>query len=57
MYRRKLALGAVAMAGLAATPIAFAEGTSAPRAVVAQGGLSVTPQILETTARRGASAA
>lgn len=55
MFRRKLALGAVAVAGLAATQIAFAEAPSAPRATAAQGGLAVTPAILETTARRGAS--
>ena len=55
MYRRKLALGAAALMGLAATQIAFADAPSAPRATAAQGGLGVTPQILETTARRGAS--
>jgi hypothetical protein len=55
MYRRKLALGAAAVAGLAATQIAFADTPSAPRATAAQGGLAVTPSILETTARRGAS--
>ena len=55
MYRRKLALGAVTVAGLAATQIAFADAPTAPRAVSAQGGVSITPQILETTARRGAS--
>jgi hypothetical protein len=57
MYRRKLALGAAAVAGLAATQIAFADTPSAPRATAAQGGLAVTPSILETTARRGASGA
>jgi hypothetical protein len=57
MYRRKLALGAAAVAGLVATQIAFADAPSAPRATAAQssGGLGVTPAILETTARRGAS--
>jgi hypothetical protein len=55
MYRRKLALGAAAVAGLAATQIAFAEAPSAPRATAAQGGLAVSPSILETTARRSAS--
>jgi hypothetical protein len=55
MFRRKLALGAAAVAGLAATQIAFAEAPSGPRATAAQGGLAVTPAILETTARRGAS--
>lgn len=55
MYRRKLALGAAAVAGLAATQVAFAEAPSAPRAVAAQGGVAITPAILETTARRGAS--
>jgi hypothetical protein len=55
MYRRKLALGAVAVAGLAATQIAFADAPSGPRATAAQGGLAVTPPRLETTARRGAS--
>jgi hypothetical protein len=55
MFGRKLALGAAAVAGLAATQIAFAETSSAPRATAAQGGLAVTPSILETTARRGAS--
>jgi hypothetical protein len=58
MYRRKLALGAAAaVAGLAATQIAFAGAPAAPRATAAQqAGVSVTPAILETTARRGASA-
>jgi hypothetical protein len=55
MFRRKLALGAAAMAGLAVTQIAFAEAPSAPRATAAQGGVAVTPAILQTTARRGAS--
>jgi hypothetical protein len=55
MFRRKLALGAAAVAGLAATQIAFAESPSAPRATAAQGGLAVTPSILETTARRSAA--
>jgi hypothetical protein len=55
MYRRKVALGAAAVAGLAATQIAFAEAPRAPRATAAQGGLAVTPAVLETTARRGAS--
>ena len=55
MYGRKLAVGAAAVAGLAATQIAFADAPSAPRATAAQGGLSVTPSIFETTARRGAS--
>ena len=53
MYRRKLAFGAAAVAGLAATQIAFADAPSAPRAAAAQGGLAVTPSIIETTARRG----
>ena len=55
MFRRKLALAAAAVAGLAASSIAFAEAPSAPRATAAQGGLAVSPSILETTARRGAS--
>lgn len=56
MYRRKLAFGAAAVAGLAATQLAFADTPSAPRATAAQqGGLQVTPSILETTASRGAS--
>jgi hypothetical protein len=55
MYRRKPAFAAAAVAGLAATQIAFAEAPTAPRAVAAQGGVSVSPQILERTARRGAS--
>ena len=55
MFRRKLALGAAAVAGLAATQIAFADAPSAPRATAAQGGLTVEPSPLETTARRGAS--
>ena len=55
MYRRKLAFGAAAVAGLVATQIAFADAPSAPRATAAQGGVGVTPSILETTARRGAS--
>lgn len=56
MYGRKLALGAAAVAGLAATQIAFADTPSAPRAAAAQNsGLGVTPAIFETTARRGAA--
>ena len=55
MFRRKLALGAAAVGGLAATQIAFADAPSAPRANAAQAALGVTPSILETTARRGAS--
>src|SRR5262245_49795981 len=56
MYRRKLAFGAAAVAGLAATQLAFADAPSAPRATAAQhAGLQVTPSILETTARRGAA--
>ena len=55
MYRSKLALGAAAVAGLAATQIAFAEAPPTPRATAAQGGLAVTPSILETTASRGAT--
>jgi hypothetical protein len=55
MSRSKLILGAAVLAGLATTQLASAEGPSAPRAVAAQGGLSVTPAILETTARSGAS--
>jgi len=54
MYRSKLALGTAIVAGLAVTQIASAEGPS-PRATAAQGGLSVTPAIFETTARSGAS--
>jgi hypothetical protein len=54
MYRSKLILGAALVAGVAATQIASAQ---APTATKAQsgGGLSVTPAILETTARSGAS--
>ena len=56
MFRRKLAIGAAVVAGLAATQIAFADTPSAPRATAAQnGGLGVTPSRLEATARRGAS--
>jgi len=55
MFRTKPILGAAVLAGLASTQLASAEGPSAPRAVAAQGGLSVTPAILETTARSGAS--
>jgi hypothetical protein len=55
MYRRKLALGAAVVAGLAATQIAFADAPSAPRATAAQGGLAIDPARLVTTARRGAS--
>ena len=55
MYRSKLTLGVVIVAGLAAAQLASAEGPSAPRAAAAQGGLSVTPAVLETTARSGAS--
>ncbi len=53
MYRSKLILGAALVAGVAATQIASAE---TPPATTAQsGGVSVSPQILETTARTGAS--
>ena len=52
MHRSKLIGGAVILAGLATTQLAAAEG---PRATAAQGGLSVTPSILETTARSGAT--
>lgn len=56
MYRSKLTLGVVIVAGLAAAQLASAEGPSAPRAAAAaQSGLSVTPAVLETTARSGAS--
>jgi hypothetical protein len=55
MFRSNLVLGTAIVAGLAATQIAFAEGPSTPRATAAEGGLSVTPAILETTARSGAS--
>jgi hypothetical protein len=55
MYRRQLILGAAVVAGLATTQLAAAEGPSGPRATAAQGGLSVTPAIIETTARSGAS--
>jgi hypothetical protein len=55
MYRSKLTLGVVIVAGLAAAQLASAEGPSAPSAAAAQGGLSVTPAVLETTARSGAS--
>lgn len=55
MFRSKLILVAAVLAGLATTQLASAEGPSAARAVAAQGGLSVTPAILETTARSGAS--
>ena len=53
MYRSKLILGAALVAGVAATQIASAE---TPTATTAQtGGVSVSPQILETTARTGAT--
>jgi len=55
MYRSKLTLGVVIVAGLAAAQLASAEGPSAPAADAAQAGLSVTPAVIETTARRGAS--
>jgi hypothetical protein len=54
MYRSKLTLGAALVAGVAATQIAVA-GEPSPTASAAQGGLAVTPAILETTARSGAS--
>ena len=55
MYRSKLTLGVVIVAGLAAAQLASAEGPSAPRAAAAQGGVSVTPSVVQTTARRNAS--
>jgi hypothetical protein len=55
MSRSKLIVGAGLLAGLATTQLASAERPTAARAVAAQAGLSVTPAILETTARSGAS--
>lgn len=55
MHRSKLTVSAAILAGLASTQLAAAERPSAPRATAAQGGLSVTPSILETTARSGAA--
>lgn len=53
MARSKLVLAAALVAGAAATQVAAAD---APRAATAaQGGLSITPSIVETTARNGAS--
>jgi hypothetical protein len=57
MHRSKLVvLGAAVLAGgVATTQIAAAGGPSAPTAAAAQSGLSVSPQIMERTARRGAT--
>ena len=53
MHRSKLILAAALAAG-GATQIAAADGR-APRAAAAQGGVSVSPSIVETTARKGAT--
>ena len=55
MHRSRMIVAAALAAGAAATQIAAADGAGAPRAAAAQGGLSVSPSILETTARTGAS--
>lgn len=53
MSPRKVVLATALVAGAAATQVASAD---APRATsAAQGGLSVTPSIVETTARKGAT--
>jgi hypothetical protein len=55
MYRRILILAAAVSLGSAATHVAVADVRSDPRATAAQGGVSVSPSILEATARQGAS--
>jgi len=56
VHRRTLITAAAAALAAAATiPAAHGAGAPAPRAAAAQGTVSVTPSILETTARRGAS--
>jgi hypothetical protein len=52
MHRSKVVLATALVAGAAATQVAAAE---APRAAAQGGGLSVTPSIAETTARKGAT--
>jgi hypothetical protein len=54
MSRSKLVLATALVAGAAATQVASADAPR-PAAAAAQGGLSVTPSIVETTARKGAS--
>ena len=56
MHRSRMIVAAALAAAAAAAQIAAADGAGAPRAAAAQGGLSVSPSILETTARSGASA-
>ena len=56
MHRRRTIAAVAFAAAAAAAQLAAADGAGAPRAAAAQGGLSVTPSILETTARSGASA-
>ena len=54
MHRRTLIIAAAAaLAAAAAIPAAHGAGAPAPRAAAAQGTVSVTPSILETTARPG----
>jgi len=56
MYRRTLIIAAATLLAGAATQLASADQSSGPRAVAAAGGLSVSPAIVERTARRGATA-
>ena len=56
MNRRALTIASAgAIAAAVAIPAASGAGTAAPQAAAAQGTVSVTPSIMETTARRGAS--
>ena len=56
MNRRALTIASAgAIAAAVAIPAASGAGTAAPQAAAAQGTVSVTPSIMETTARRAAS--
>jgi len=53
--RRALTIATAGAIAAVAIPAAHGAGTAAPKAAAAQGTVSVTPSIMETTARRAAS--
>ena len=53
MNRRALTIATAGAIAAVAIPAAHGAGTAAPKAAAAQGTVSVTPSIMETTARRG----
>ena len=55
MNRRALTIATAGAIAAVAIPAAHGAGTAAPKAAAAQGTVSVTPSIMETTARRAAS--